>query len=145
MTNYTPVDSDFSVTAPIKPLTIVKGIEVNTQDVYYDMQPVFLDIQINAGQFMQAELGLVGGKFTHNSSLTAAYSHDNMVDYEWDTCSVQVGGTHYDNFESINIRVTEGISLQHTLSGSKEPSRYERSGWRTVDIGGTMIFDSRGS
>ena len=65
--------------------------------------------------------------------------------WAWDVSSISFGGAAQTGLMDLNVKLNEGIESFHTLSVNrgKWPSRVKHSGFRTIEVAGTMKFDNQ--
>ena len=139
---FKPAQDDFDLYAAKIPLTITKVMDdAGSAHRYYDMQAGKLSVNIANGQLVKATLGLMGGKYAQVVAPTATYSASAL--FPFDVASASLGGTAKPEVRELNIEADDSLENIYTLSGAKTPSRTKRSGFRTIQISGTLVFDTQ--
>jgi len=137
---FKPRTSDWDEYTANAPLTVEKYMDTGSSNLFYDMCANTLELRIAQGEFMQATLGLVGGKFSQQAATAASYPAVPL--WTWDVTSVSVGGTAKGEIMDATISMEESIEAQHTLNNSVYPSRNKRTGFRVLNVSGTLKFDN---
>jgi len=138
--HFVPRTSDFDASAAANPVTLVKDFsDGSSAHLLYDMVASKLALAVSNGEFLTATLSLMGGKYSRQAPLSAAYP--DAAPWAWDVTSVQVGGAAKDGFGSATITLDESMAAKHTLSTQKTPNRIKRDGFRTLEVDGNYLFD----
>ena len=137
---FKPRTSDFDEVSAGNPCTVHKYMGVGSADQFSDMNASTLEISVANGELLGAKISMVGGSFAQTVGLAASY--DNGKHFSWDASSVTIAGAAVSELKDLTLTVDESIEASHTLNGSKYPSRCKRSGFRSVNIAGTIMFDN---
>lgn len=139
---FKPRTSDFDAYAAGTPLNIVKDLgDTGSAHQYYDVVGTKLSLSIANGEFLKSSLSVMGGKYSQIVAPAASYPTQNL--YTWDVTSVSIAAAANGDIKDINVEVDDQLENHYTLNASKFPSRTKRSNFRTVSIGGTIVFDNQ--
>ena len=64
-------------------------------------------------------------------------------EFTWNQCSISIAGAAVDEFQDITITVNNNLEATYTIDGTKYPNRIKRSGFRTIEVSGTILFISQ--
>lgn len=136
---FVPKTSDWDNKAALPPMTLEIYRDSGSAYHYYDACLNQLAIEIANGAITKATAGFIGGNFAWANKGTPSYPTGSY--YTFDVSSISVGGSAVDVMSQISITVNNQLEAKHTLNGSRFPSRIKRSGYRTVEIAGTLLFE----
>lgn len=137
---FKPRLADWDEKSANVPVTIEKQLDVGSADVHYDMNGSVLTLSIANNEFMKASVEFVGGSFTRQAETAESYPSTNL--WTWDVTSVSIGDVGKDEIMDMSVVLNEQLEATGTLDGTKTPSRIKRTGFRTVEISGTLKFDN---
>jgi len=139
---FKPRTDEFDRFSANVPFTLHKYLDdAGSASLFYDLNASGLELSVSNGELLMAKLDIVGGKFEQISNVAAAYPTGKQ--FTWDAASISVGGAGISEMKALTIKLVEPIEAMHTLNGSVYPSRNKRTGFRTVEINGTMTFDNQ--
>jgi len=139
---FKPRTSDFGTYAANVPVTYLKDLnDGGSASLFQDLNGSTLELGIAQGEFLKATVGFVGGKDSQIAAVAASYETGKR--WTWNVASLSIGGTAKPEAMDLTVKVDEALEAQHTLSGSKYPSRIKRTGMRTIEVSGTIKFDSQ--
>jgi len=138
---FKPRTSDWDETAANIPVTIEKQLGVGSAELHYDMNASAMTLSIANGEFVKASLDFVGGSFSQLADTAEAYPSTTL--WSWDATSVSLGGVAKSEIMDLSVTINENLEAMGTLNASKKPSRIKRTGFRTVEISGTLKFDNQ--
>lgn len=133
-----PVTAEFDPQASLRPLTIEMNRDAGSAYQYYDMLVDQITFEYAHGALLKSTVNLLGGKFEKLAKTTAAYLPGS--NFPWNTTSVSFGGAAIDEISQMTITCANQLEAIGTLDGTKTPNRIKRSGYRTVEISGTILF-----
>lgn len=136
---FKPRTSDWDGLAANVPVSIEKYLGVGSADLFSDMNGSSLTLSIANGELMKAAVEFVGGTHAQQANTAASYPTNNL--WTWDATSVSIGGSGKSEIMDMSITLNENLEAMHTLGATKTPSRIKRTGFRTVEISGTIKFD----
>jgi len=136
---FEPRTSDFDNLTANVPVTIEKFNDVGSADLFSDMNGNTLELSVVNGEFMKATVEFVGGQYTQQAD--SAESYPTTKPWTWDATSVSIGGVAKPEIMEMTVSLNEQLEAMGTLDSSKTPSRIKRTGFRTLEIGGTLKFD----
>lgn len=142
---FVPRSGDFDLNSAQRPFGIFKSWSgVNSAELMYDMACATLELSVAAGELLKCKAGFVGGKQSYVAPQVPSYPAGRRM--PWDVASVQVGSgaglAAHPEIKQLTITMDNGVEAKHTLAGIQYPSRNERTGFRKLTIGGTMLFES---
>jgi len=137
---FKPRTADFDEKSSGIPLSVYVDRDTSKSEAYQDLNGSVLELSVANGEFLKAKVGFVGGDVSSQASLTAVYPTGDT--YTWDVSSASIAAAAIDEFKELTITVDETLEAMHTLDGTKTPNRIKRTGFRTVAIGGTLMFDN---
>lgn len=141
---YRPRTSDHSQYSAERAFTLMKymGDTNGSAHLYSDLNGANLELSISNGELLTAKLGVVGGTYSQSAAVAASYSAGDALD--WAISSLSLGGTAKTNVRDLSITLDNAIEAQHNMGATtKYPSRIKRTGFRSMEIGGTVIFDDQ--
>ncbi len=139
---FKPRTTDWDDYAANQPVTVYKDLgDSGSSQLFYDLNGSMLELSIGAGEFLKAKVDFVGGNFSQIAAVAKSYPVGKR--WKWDVGSFTVGGTAKPELMNMTVKVDEKLEAQHTLNGSKFPSRIRRTGFRTVEVNGTLKFDNQ--
>ena len=138
---FKPRTADHSEESAGNPVTMYTYLDTGSAMLYSDLNGTTLEIGIANGELLKATVGYVGGTFTQNADVAASYPVGKR--WTWDQSSLTVDGAGKAEIQDLSITLDESLEPQHTLNNSKYPSRIKRTGFRTVAVAGTILFDNQ--
>jgi len=139
---FKPRTTEFDSKSANIPFTLHKYLDDGgSASLFYDLNANGIEIGISNGELLMANLEIVGGKFQQIERIAAAYPTGKQ--WTWDSTSVSIAEAGIDEIKQLTIKTSESIEAMHTLNGSVFPSRNKRTGFRTIEINGTMTFDNQ--
>lgn len=140
---FKPRTADFDNYAANIPLNIVKNLgDVGSAHQYYDMVGNKLSFSIANGEFLKTSIGFMGGKYSQVAAPAATLPTGDSL-FTWNVASMSIAGAANADIKELSVEIDESLENIHTVNGSKYPSRTKRSGFRTVSISGTILFDTQ--
>lgn len=136
---FKPRTSDWDAKSANVPVTIEKFVDVGSADLFSSMNGSQLTLSIANGEFMMAAVDFVGGDHAQQSDTAEAYPSTTL--WSWDATSVSIGGVSKSEIMDMTVVINEQLEAMGTLDSTKTPSRIKRTGFRTVEISGTLKFD----
>lgn len=137
---FKPRTSDWDSLCANVPVTIEKYVDAGSADLFYDMTGSMLELSIANGEFVKAKVDFVGGQYTQQGDTAESYPSTTL--WSWDATSVSIGGSGKPEIMDMTLTLNENLEAQGTLDATKTPSRIKRTGFRTMEIGGTVKFDN---
>lgn len=136
---FEPATDDFDKFSAGLPITIEKYLDVGSSNLFSDMNGSKIMLKWAQGAFMEATAEFVGGTFAQQEA--SAVSYPPIPLWTWDVTSVAIGAVAKAEVMDLTVELDNVLEAQHTLSGSKFPSRIKRTGFRILNISGTLKFD----
>ena len=137
---FKPRTTDFDEFAASDPVTIAKDMgDAGSGHLYYDMVANTLGLSIANGELLKATQAFVGGSYEQASALAASYplGNDHFV---WDASSITFGGSAQPDMLNVSVSIEEGLEAKYGFDTTKTPYRVKRTGFRVINIEGTMLF-----
>ena len=136
---FIPQQADWGAMSAVPPMTIeaYRG-DGGSSFIYYDCLANDLTLEFAHNAFVKATMSIIGGKFNRRAKTTATYAVGSL--FTWDVTSMSVGGTAIDEFSAMTIKGSNALEAVGTMDGTKTPNRIKRSGKRTIEVSGTMLF-----
>ena len=138
---FKPRTTDFDKFSAGDPLTYLKYNDTGSSDQFYNMNISALEFGVNAGEFLTAKATFVGGTFSQLEDIAASFPTGKRM--TWDSSSIQLGGAANGDLKALTININDGIEAMHTFDGTTYPSRNKRTAERTIEVGGTIVFDDQ--
>jgi len=139
---FKPRTSEFDQYSANIPFTMHKYLDdAGSASLFYDLNANGIELGISNGELLMANLEVVGGNFEQLANVAAAYPTGKQ--WTWDAASISIAAAGVDEIKQLTVKTNESIEAMHTLNGSVFPSRNKRTGFRTVEISGTMTFDNQ--
>lgn len=139
---FKPRTSDFDEVAANNPVTAYVYRDTGSAFIYSDLNGATLELGIANGEFLNVNVGFVGGNFSQNAAVAASLPQGKR--WTWDTTSVTFTDSVFGNAMDVTITLDDGaLEAQHTLNASLYPSRIKRTGFRNIAISGTFKFDNQ--
>ncbi len=138
-----PNTADFDALAAVRPMTVEIFRDIGSAFLYSDMLCNELTLEVVHGTVVKATMALMGGKFT--KAVKSAPSYLPGSEYTWHQSSIQFtnsAGTigAIDEISQATITLNNNLEAIGTLEGTKTPNRIKRSGFRTAEFAGTVLF-----
>ncbi len=112
----------------------------NTSFIYYNCAGNTLEIQVQAGQLATITTDFVGREYGRKSETSTTFPSAEA--FLWSQASVQIGGNGSGIFESLTVRLNNNLSAFPALNGRLRPDLIKRTGFRTVEVNGSITFQS---
>jgi len=139
---YELPNSDFDRYYAHTPVTYYKDLgDAGSAQLFYDLNVTQLQLSVANGELLKATASFVGGKQKQTAALTPSFPTGKR--WTWDAGSVSVAGSAVDEVAELTFTVNDNLEAQHTLKAQKTPSRIKRTDFRTVEIGGTLRFETQ--
>ena len=139
---FKPRTSDFNAVSAGDPITYFKYLDDSgSASLFYNLNINAIELGVSNGEFLTAKASFVGGSFEQNADIAAAFPSGKRL--TWDAASLQLGGSAVGTIKALTVKVDESLAAMHTLDGSKYPSRVKRTGARTIEVAGTILFDDQ--
>lgn len=139
---FKPRTDEFDQYSANIPFTLHKYLDDSgSASLLYDLNANGIELSVSNGELLMANLEVVGGKFEQQANVAASYPTGKQ--WTWDSASIAIAGAGISEIKQLTVKTSESIEAMHTLNGSVYPSRNKRTGFRTVEISGTMTFDNQ--
>ena len=89
-------------------------------------------------QLAQISTDFVGREYGRKAETATSFPAAEA--FLWSQASVSVGGAGHALFESLTVRLNNNLQAYPALDGRLRPNFIKRSGFRTVDVNGTITF-----
>jgi len=137
---FMPTQDDFDAMAATPPMTVEVYRDAGSAFQYYDCCVNALSFEFAHGALIKSTVGFVGAGFTMAAKQTASY--EPFSEFTWDQTSISISDTAVDEIQDMTITMTNNLESVGTIDGTKYPNRIQRSGKRTIEISGTILFIS---
>lgn len=138
---FLPLQTDFDNKAAVIPCTIEIFRGVGSSFIYSDMLANTFSIEIAHGQITKSTIGFVGGNYVGIAETTPSYPAGSY--YPFHVTSISMAGAAVDILSELTVMGTNTLEAKGYLDGTKTPARVLRTGFRTVEVNGTMIFEDQ--
>lgn len=108
---------------------------------YYNCSAGALEFAIEAGQLARMSVDLIGRDYS-TLSARAVSSYPNPDCFMWSQASVSIAGVGTALFESVRIRLDNGLESVPKLDGRLRPDLIKRNRFATVEMNGSISFQS---
>lgn len=135
---FMPAQDDFDAMAATPPMTMEAYRDAGSAFQYYDCCINTLSFEFAQGALIKATASVIGAGFTMAAKQTASY--EPFSEFTWDQTSISIAGTAVDEIENLTITMNNNLEAVYTVDGTKYPNRIQRSGKRTIEISGTILF-----
>lgn len=140
---FKPRTADFDEFAANNPLTIAKDMgDAGSGHLYYDMVANTLTLAVANGELLKATQGYIGGNYSQDVALAAAYQTGNDH-WTWDVTSISIGSSAQPDMQSISVSIEEGLEAKYGFDNTKTPYKVKRAGSRVINIEGSLLFEDQ--
>lgn len=140
---FQPEQSDWDGLFAKQPMTIHKGMDVGSAQLFYDLNANVLEMTVANGDFLKAKLEFVGGQLNQVAESSPTYETGRRFTWSMNSLSIAGDGGIGAKFTELTININENLEAQHTLRASLYPSRIQRTDYRSIEISGTVKFDDQ--
>ena len=142
---FVPRSGDYQLESAQRPISVYKTwAGVGSCEQFSDMAIATLELSVAKGELLKCKAGFIGGKQAYVAPPSVVFPAGRRI--PWDVASIQVGsGTGlaaHPEFDNFTLTLDNGIEVAHTLANTQWPSRIIRSGFRKINISGTLFFAS---
>ena len=137
---FKPAQSDFSAQAALSPLTIEQHLDVGSAGIFTDMIGNTLAFNIANGELLTLTTGFVGGGFTRKAAGSPTFSAAKP--FKWDQGSCSFNGAAITDLLDLSISFNNNLEAKYTLVNCSVPHKIKRTGFQTIELTGSMIFQS---
>lgn len=140
---FNPVTSDFDNLAAVPPMTIEVYRDSGSAQLFSDMLCNQLVFEMAHGAIVKGTASMIGANRAKATKTTPSYLPGS--DYTFNQGSFSWQGSNdgaLSELQNLTVTLNNQLTAVGTLNGSKKPSRIKRSGFRTVEIAGTMLFEN---
>lgn len=138
---FNPRSSDFDDKCAGHPITYHQYFDIGSANLLYDLNVSGMEIGIAAGELLKMTASFVGGQHTQVANISATYPVDKH--FSWDVGSVSIDGVSKTEIIDLTVTIDDALEAMHTLNGSKYPARIKRTGFRSIEVSGTLKFDDQ--
>lgn len=141
---FKPRQSDAQALCAERPFTYLKYLgDTGSAHEYYDMNANTLELSISNGEMLTSKISMVGGSFARVAAVSATYSESNPLD--WSVSSVSLSGSGVTNVRALTITQDNKLATKHMVTSGSYPNRIKRTDFRSITVGGTLVFDDQTS
>jgi hypothetical protein len=138
---FKPRSSDFDGYALGDPMTIEQHLDVGSAGVFQSMIGNTLNLNMANGELMGLTAGFMGAGFTKKAAGSPVYATNNKP-FKWDQSSVSWGGMSVLDVQDLVLSFNNNAEAFYTLVSTAVPTKIKRSTQRTIELNGTMIFQT---
>lgn len=138
---FKPRTADWDAKCANVPVTIERYAGVGSSDLFSNMTGTTLRMSIAHGELMKMGVDFVGGDHAQQAVTAESFLARYNQNLYWDSTSISFGGVGKSEIMDMEVTISENLEAMHTLDNTKTPSRIKRTGFRTVEIAGTLKFD----
>ena len=135
---YKTTSADFDAYAASDPLTLEIHRDVGSAAVYYNMCGNTFTLNVANGELLTATLGLLGGEMTKKSASSPTFP--TAFPFKWDQSSISIDGAVVLDVQDLTLTINNNLENRWTLQQSSTPYKVKRTGWQTIELTGTFIF-----
>ena len=135
---FVPRTQDFDTFAAVPPMSLEVYRDAGSAYLFYDMLCNELTLEIAAGGLWRATMAMVGGQVS--TLAKTAPSYEAGSEYTWDVTSISIAGVAVNDMSGITWKGLNSLEPKSFLNGSKFPGQVKRTGYRSIEISGTVIF-----
>ena len=122
----------------LQPMTIEVYRDTGSAYQYFDCLLNQLNFEIAQGTLYKCTMSIIGAQFAWMDKTAPTYDAGSY--FSWDVVSVSLGGSGIDYVSDLAIVCNNNLEGKAFLDLKKYPSRILRTGFRTVEISGTMLL-----
>ena len=140
---FNPITADFCNLSALPPMTIEVYRDAGSAHLFSDMLCNQLVIEIAHGSIVKATASLIGANRAKLAKSTPTYLPGSC--YTFDQASFSWQGSNdgaLDIVQTFTVTMNNNLEAIGTLNATTRPSRIKRAGYRTIEIGGTMLFEN---
>lgn len=139
---FKPRTADFDKYASSDPMTILVDLnDGGSAQQYYDMVATSLEFGISGGELYKLNMSIAGGKHSQIAAVAASYSVNSKM--PWDITSYRIAAAGITDLLDINVKIDEKVEAKFVIDGTKTPGYMKRTGPRTIEVSGTMLFNDQ--
>lgn len=139
---FKPRTTDWDDYSAERPFTYHKHLgDAGSAHLYSDLNGNTLELNIANGELLTAKLGVTGGTYSQVAEVAASYPTGDAL--AWNISSASLNGSGRDTFRSLTVTLNNNLEAKHVLRSSKYPIRVRRGGMRSVEVSGTILFESQ--
>ena len=141
---FRPRTTDWDSKSAGRPFTIYKDTGVGSAMLFSNMNGVGFEMAIANGELVKMKMSVAGGAFSQTAPISAnSTPYPSGRIFTWDVISASFGGTAIADIAAMTIKLNEAVEPIHTLNNSKLPSGTKHTGFRTLDVDGTLKFNDQ--
>lgn len=114
------------------------AVGVGSAFVYYNCCANGMELGIDAGGIMRASFDFIGREYGRKAQSTPSFPTPKA--FVWAQASVSVSGVGKAHFESLTVRLNNALSPFPRLDQKYRNAIIRRTGFRTVEINGSLTF-----
>lgn len=138
---FNPRNGDWDGRAPNRPFSYYKYLGVlGSAQLFYDLVGTRMELQLSAGGFLIARMGVAAGKTSAVAS--QALTLDTTKRWTWNNASLSLNSVATIDISDFTLTHDEGIEARWLLDGSLYANRGRRNTARTVRVAGTLILQN---
>ena len=137
---FKPRTADFSANAAEIPFTIEQYLDVGSAGLFTDMLGNTLSINIANGELLTFGMGWIGAGFTRKAAGSPTYP--SAKPFKWDQASGSFNGAAIIDLLDLTININNNLEAKYTLQNCSVPRKIKRTGFRTIELSGNMLFQA---
>ncbi len=137
---FNPRTSDFDVLAATNPLTIEQHYDVGSAAQFSDLCGNSLTFNIANGELLTMGCNLVGTTMTRVVASSPTFPAAKT--FAWNQFSGSYNGGAIVDLMDLSITINNNLEARNFLGVSKSPRKIKRTGFQTIEIAGSMVFQT---
>lgn len=137
---FKPMVDKWDGMAALPPMTVEQHLDVGSAMLFWDMCGNTFSLNVANGELLNATLGLVGGNFSRQAASTPVFP--TAKPFKWDQFSGSFNGAVIEDLLDLTLTVNNNLAPRWTLQNTASPRKIVRSGFRTIELTGTMLFQT---
>jgi hypothetical protein len=140
---FSPILQDFDNLSALPPMSIEIYRDAGSAHLFSDMLCNQLVIEIAHGAIVKATASMIGAN--SEKIVKSVPSFLPGSDYIFDQASFSFQGSNnggIDIMQNMSVTLNNQLEAVGTLNSTRRPSRIKRSGFRMIEISGTMLFEN---
>jgi hypothetical protein len=135
--------TDFDERAASVPFTCEVFRDVGSAFLYFDLMASTFELSVSNGELLNTSIGVVGAGFSRQAASSATYpTGAGVVPFKWDESSCQFNSAALFDLRDLTISGNKNLEAVHTLVNTTAPRKIKRNGFETIELSGTMLFQS---
>lgn len=140
---FNPIANDFCAKAAVSPMSVEIYRDSGSAHLFSDLLCNQMVIELAHGAIVKCTASVIGANRAKVADSTPSYLPGS--DYTFDQGSFSWQGSNngaIDSIQNMTISLNNQLEASGTLNNTKRPSRIKRTGFRTIEISGTMLLEN---